>query len=242
MKKHIVGRTQAFWIIGIAILIVIGVIVFRRWKPDQYIIGEITYISSAGASMENFDKRDGAYTGDPTKLFITFIESDCEFLDENGKVITALDITIGSKVKMTSTTGLKTNAEGYTTVEIKKVEVLQMAQTAEDFFQSNQSEEEVVESQGDQFIVGEITIINSAGASMNNFDPNESAYTGDPEKLFIDFLDPGCEFLDESGKAITAQDITVGSKVKMTVSSGLDGNTEGNTTVEIKKVEVLKMA
>ena len=117
-----------------------------------------------------------------------------------------------------------------------------MAQTAEDFFQSNQSEEEVVESQGDQFIVGEITIINSAGASMNNFDPNESAYTGDPEKLFIDFLDPGCEFLDESGKAITAQDITVGSKVKMTVSSGLDGNTEGNTTVEIKKVEVLKMA
>ena len=57
-----------------------------------------------------------------------------------------------------------------------------------------------------------------------------------------DFLDPGCEFLDESGKAITAQDITVGSKVKMTVSSGLDGNTEGNTTVEIKKVEVLKMA
>ena len=96
MKKHIVGRTQAFWIIGIAILIVIGVIVFRRWKPDQYIIGEITYISSAGASMENFDKRDGAYTGDPKKLFITFIESGCEFLDENGKVITALDITIGS--------------------------------------------------------------------------------------------------------------------------------------------------
>ena len=101
---------------------------FRRWKPDQYIIGEITYISSAGASMENFDKRDGAYTGDPKKLFITFIESGCEFLDENGKVITALDITIGSKVKMTSTTGLKTNAEGYTTVEKKKVEVLQIKQ------------------------------------------------------------------------------------------------------------------
>ena len=39
---------------------------------------------------------------------------------------------------MTSSTGLKTNAEGYTTVEIKKVEVIHMEQTAEQFFQSNQ--------------------------------------------------------------------------------------------------------
>lgn len=140
MKKHIVGRTQAFWIIGIVVLIVIGVIAFRRWKPDQYIIGDISYISSAGASMENFDKRDGAYTGDPKKLFITFLESGTEFFDEDGNAITALDIPVGSRVKMTSTTGLKTNAEGYTTVEIKKVEVLEMAQTADEFFQSNQEQ------------------------------------------------------------------------------------------------------
>lgn len=129
---------QAIWIIGIVLLIIVGIIIFRRLKPDQYIIGEVTYISSAGASMENFDKRDGAYTGDPKKLFITFLDPGCEFFDEEGNYISALDITIGSKVKMTSTTGLKTNAEGYTTVEIKKVEVLVMAPSAEEFFASNQ--------------------------------------------------------------------------------------------------------
>lgn len=138
MKKHIKGRTQAFWIIGLVILIIFGVIAFRRWKPDQYIIGEITWINSAAAKMENFDKTDGAYTGDPDKLFITFLPDACEFFDTEGNPITALDVTVGSKVKMTSSTGLKTNAEGYTTVEIKKVEVLYMAPSADEFFASNQ--------------------------------------------------------------------------------------------------------
>ena len=106
---------------------------FRRWKPDQYIIGDVSFISSASAKLENFDKRDGAYTGDPDKLFITFLPDGCEFYDENGNAITALDITVGSKVKMTSSTGLKTNAEGYTTVEIKKVEVLVAAPSPETY-------------------------------------------------------------------------------------------------------------
>lgn len=136
--KHIKGRTQAFWIIGFVLLVFFGVIAFRRWKPDQYIIGEITWINSGAAHLEDFDKNDGAYTGDPDKLFITFVPDGCEFLDEDGNPITALDITVGSRVKMTSSTGLKTNAEGYTTVEIKLVEVLYMAPTAEEFFESNQ--------------------------------------------------------------------------------------------------------
>lgn len=88
--------------------------------------------------MENFDKNDGAYTADPDKLFITFIPDGCEFVDEEGKAITALDITVGSKVKMISSTGLKTNAEGYTTVEIKRVEVINMAPSAYEFFAENQ--------------------------------------------------------------------------------------------------------
>lgn len=138
LKKHLAGRTQALWIIGIVVLIVAGVIVFRRWKPDQYIIGDVSWINSGAAHLENFDKRDGAYTGDPDKLYITFLPDATEFFDEEGNVITALDITPGSKVKMTSSTGLKTNADGYTTVEIKKVEVIHMEQTAEQFFQSNQ--------------------------------------------------------------------------------------------------------
>ena len=111
---------------------------FNRWKPEQYIIGDVTWINSGAAHLENFDKKDGAYTGDPDKLFITFLPDSCEFFDEDGKAITALDITVGSKVKMTSSTTLKTDADGYTTIEIKKVEVLEMAQTAEEFFQSNQ--------------------------------------------------------------------------------------------------------
>ena len=138
MKKHIAGRTQAFWIIGIVVLVILGIIAFRRWKPDQYIIGDITWINSAAAKMENFDKNDGAYTADPDKLFITFIPDGCEFVDEEGKAITALDITVGSKVKMISSTGLKTNAEGYTTVEIKRVEVINMAPSADEFFAQNQ--------------------------------------------------------------------------------------------------------
>jgi hypothetical protein len=133
IKKHLAGRAQEFWIIGIVVLIVLGVVAFRRWKPDQYIIGEVREITSASAKLENFDKNDGAYTGDPEKLFITFLPDGCEFFDENGKEITALDITVGSKVKMTSTTGLKTNAEGYTTVEIKKVEVLKAAPAPETY-------------------------------------------------------------------------------------------------------------
>jgi len=127
---------------GIVVLVVVGVIAFRRWKPDQYIIGEVTYISSATAKMDNFDKQDGAYTADPDKLFITFLPDGCEFYDQNGDPITALDITIGSKVKMTSSTGLKTNAEGYTTVEIKKVEVLIMAPSPEEYLIQQQQEME----------------------------------------------------------------------------------------------------
>ncbi len=138
LKKHIIGRTQAFWIIGIVVVVIFGVMAFNRWKPEQYIIGDVTWINSGAAHLENFDKKDGAYTGDPDKLFITFLPDSCEFFDEDGKAITALDITVGSKVKMTSSTTLKTDADGYTTIEIKKVEVLEMAQTAEEFFQSNQ--------------------------------------------------------------------------------------------------------
>ena len=138
LKKHIIGRTQAFWIMGIVVLVIVGVIVFNQWKPEQYIIGEVESITSGSAKLVNFDKKDGAYTADPNKLFITFLPDGCQFFDEEGNSITALDITVGSKVKMTSSTGLKTNAEGYTTVEIYKVEVLEMAQTKEDFFAGNQ--------------------------------------------------------------------------------------------------------
>ena len=123
---------------GIVVLVIVGVIVFNQWKPEQYIIGEVESITSGSAKLVNFDKKDGAYTADPNKLFITFLPDGCQFFDEEGNSITALDITVGSKVKMTSSTGLKTNAEGYTTVEIYKVEVLEMAQTKEDFFAGNQ--------------------------------------------------------------------------------------------------------
>ena len=43
---------------------------------------------------------------------------------------------------MTSSTGLKTNAEGYTTVEIKKVEVLIMAPSPEEYLIQQQQEME----------------------------------------------------------------------------------------------------
>ncbi len=123
---------------GIVALIVVGVIAFNKWNTEAYIIGDVSYISSGAAKMENFDKNDGAYTADPSKLFITFLPDGCEFYDVNGKPITALDITVGSKVKMTSSTGLKTNAEGYTTVEIVKVEVLVAAPSPEEYLVRNQ--------------------------------------------------------------------------------------------------------
>lgn len=129
---------QAFVIMGIVALIVIGVIAFRRWKPEQYIIGEVDFIDSYTAKLINFDKNDGAYTGDPDKLYIKFLPNGCEFYDVDGNSCEALDITIGSKVKMTSTTGLKTDEYGRTIIEIKKVEVLTAGLTADEFFASNQ--------------------------------------------------------------------------------------------------------
>lgn len=123
---------------GIVLLIVIGVIVFRRWKPEQYIIGEVTFIDSYTAKMDNFDKNDGAYTGDPDKLYIKFLPNGCKFFDVDGNLCEASDITVGSKVKMISTTGLKTDEYGRTIVEIKKVEVLVAGMTADEFFASNQ--------------------------------------------------------------------------------------------------------
>ena len=123
---------------GIVLLIVIGVIAFRRWKPEQYIIGEITFIDSYTAKLDNFDKNNGAYTGDPDKLYIKFLPNGCKFYDVDGNPCEATDISLGSKVKMTATTGLKTDEYGRTIVEIKSVEVLVAGMTAEEFFASNQ--------------------------------------------------------------------------------------------------------
>ncbi len=77
--------------------------------------------------MDNFDQSDGSYTGDGELLYIRFEPDGCEFLDENGDPCEATDIIVGSKVKMTSSTGLKTDKYGYTTVYIDKVEVLEPA-------------------------------------------------------------------------------------------------------------------
>ena len=110
---------------AIGAVLVVFIIFVRRYTVDQYIIGEIVDINSSTARMDNFDKQDGAYTADGDMLYIRFEPDSCEFFDENGKPCEATDITIGSKVKMTSSTGLKTDKYGYTTVYIKKVEVLE---------------------------------------------------------------------------------------------------------------------
>lgn len=92
---------------------------------EQYIIGKVVTINSGSAQLDHFDKDDGAYTGDPDKLYIRFETDNCEFIDEDGNPCEVEDITPGSKVKMTSSSGLKTDKYGYTTVYIKKVEVLE---------------------------------------------------------------------------------------------------------------------
>lgn len=92
-----------------------------------YIIGDIVSISSATAQLTNFDENEGSYTGDGEMLYIRFETDGCEFLDQNGNPCLATDITVGSRVKMTASTGLKTDKYGYTTVYIKKVEVLEWA-------------------------------------------------------------------------------------------------------------------
>ena len=129
--KEIV-KSEVFWIVVIAMVFVVVVICVKSYKPAQYIIGDVTDISSATASMDNFDENDGAYTGDPEKLYIMFEPDGCEFLDESGKACAATDITIGSKVKMTASTELKTDEYGYTKVYINKVEVLEMADAEEE--------------------------------------------------------------------------------------------------------------
>lgn len=129
LKKFVKSRLQACVLLVIAAVMVIVFIFVRNsfFTGEQYIIGEIVSINSGTAQMDNFDKNDGSYTGDGELLYIRFEPDDCEFLDEDGKAIEATDITVGSKVKMTASTGLKTDKYGYTTVYIKKVEVLEMA-------------------------------------------------------------------------------------------------------------------
>ena len=112
----------------LAAVIVVAFIYFRNFYfvGEQYIIGQIVEINSATARMNKFDKHDGAYTGDGDKLYIRFETDNCEFIDEDGEPCEATDITVGSKVKMTSSSSLKTDQYGYTTVYISKVEVLEM--------------------------------------------------------------------------------------------------------------------
>lgn len=127
MKKIL--KSQAFWFAVIAVVFVTVFIIVRSYKPSQYIIGDIVEISSATASMDNFDQNDGAYTADGKMLYIRFEPDNCEFLDEDGNRCEATDITVGSRVRMTASTSLKTDEYGYTTVDIKKVEVLEMAES-----------------------------------------------------------------------------------------------------------------
>lgn len=129
MKKIL--KSQALWFTVIAVVLVTVVIIVRSYKPSPYIIGEVVEISSATARLDNFDENDGAYTADGDMLYIQFEPDGCEFFDEDGNACEATDITIGSKVKMTASTELKTDEYGYTTVYIKKVEVLEMAEDSE---------------------------------------------------------------------------------------------------------------
>ncbi len=117
-------KSYVFWIV-VAVVAFVGFVVFMQIsKSEQYIIGDVVEISSGSAKMNNFDEEDGSYTADADKLFIRFEPDSCEFFDEDGEPCTALDIEIGSRVKMTSRSGLKTDRYGYTTVYIDKVEVI----------------------------------------------------------------------------------------------------------------------
>lgn len=118
---------QAVWFMIIGAVLIVFIIFLRNYTSSQYIIGDIVEINSGTARMDNFDKQDGSYTADGEMLYIRFEPDGCEFLDEDGNKIQATDITVGSRVKMISSTGLKTDEYGYTTVYIKKVEVLEMA-------------------------------------------------------------------------------------------------------------------
>lgn len=117
-------KSQALWFVAAAAVLIGFIIFMQSYKSDQYIIGNVVEISSATARMDNFDKDDGAYTADGDKLYIMFEPDNCEFFDADGNSCTALDIEVGTRVKMTSSTGLKTDKYGYTTVYINKVEVL----------------------------------------------------------------------------------------------------------------------
>ncbi len=119
---------QACILLAVAAVIVVACIVARHmmFTTEQYILGEIVDINAATAHMDNFDKDDGAYTGDGDMLYIRFEPDSCEFLDEDGDPCEPEDITPGSKVKMIASTRLKTDKYGYTTVYIKRVEVLEM--------------------------------------------------------------------------------------------------------------------
>lgn len=123
MVKKIL-KSYVFWIVA-ALVIFIGSVFFIHYiTTEQYIIGDVVEISSGSAKLNNFDKEDGAYTADAEKLFIRFEPDSCEFFDEDGNPCEATDIEVGSKVKMTTNSGLKTDKYGYTTVYIDKVEVL----------------------------------------------------------------------------------------------------------------------
>lgn len=120
-------KSYVFWIAAALIVFVAAVFVVQYVTTEQYIIGDLVEINSGAAKMNNFDKEDGAYTADADKLFIRFETDSCEFFDENGDPCEATDIEVGSRVKMTTRSGLKTDKYGYTTVYIDKVEVLMNA-------------------------------------------------------------------------------------------------------------------
>ncbi|MBQ4397062.1 MAG: hypothetical protein II828_06020 [Clostridia bacterium] len=127
MKEFIQERKQACILFALAVVMVLAVIFVRNtfFFGEQYIIGKVVTIDSGSAQLDHFDKDDGAYTGDPDKLYIRFETDNCEFIDEDGNPCEVEDIIPGSKVKMTSSSSLKTDKYGYTTVYIKKVEVLE---------------------------------------------------------------------------------------------------------------------
>ena len=134
-------KSYALWIVIVIVAFVGLVLLVNNVSTEQYIIGDVVEINSGAARVDNFDKKDGAYTADSEKLFIRFEPDSCEFFDENGKPCEATDIDVGSRVKMTTRSGLKTDKYGYTTVYIDKVEVLMNARDNA-IYQSQQAENE----------------------------------------------------------------------------------------------------
>ncbi len=128
MVKDFPQKLRENWlacVVAVVVVVVVAVAVsFQYRNSEQYIIGEVVSISSGTATLDNFDTEDGAYTGESSRLYIIFESDGCVFYDENGEECEALDIAVGSKVKMTASTKLVTDENGYTTVYIKKVEVL----------------------------------------------------------------------------------------------------------------------